>query len=78
MITASMVNLTRERFDYFFRPMWLAVILIIIVLASGAVFVRGLWLYLKGERSYALAGTGAIVSMTAAIGLLFVTAVLTY
>ncbi len=78
MITASMVNLTRERFDYFFRPMWLAVILIIVVLASGAVFVRGLWGYLKGERTYTLAGAGAVISMTAAVALLFVTAVLTY
>lgn len=78
MFTASVVNLARQRFDVFFRPMWLAIFLILVVLATGAIFVAGLWMYLKGVRSYALAATGAIASMTAAIGLSFVTSVYTF
>lgn len=78
MFTASVVNLARQRVDVFFKPMWLAVVLIIIVLGTGALFVRGLWLYLRGDRSYTLAATGAVSSMTAAVGLAFVTAVYTF
>ena len=78
MFTASVVNLARQRIDVFFRPMWLAVLLIVVVLATGAVFVAGLWMYLKGVRTYTLAATGAIASMTAAVGLSFVTSVYTF
>ncbi|NNC41280.1 MAG: hypothetical protein HKN95_11385 [Acidimicrobiia bacterium] len=78
MFTASVVNLARQRIDVFFRPMWLAVLLVGIVLATGAVFVAGLWMYLKGVRTYTLAATGAIASMTAAIGLSFVTSIYTF
>ena len=78
MFTGSVFNLARQRNDVYFEPMWLAVLLIIIVLATGAVFVRGLWLYLKAERTGTMAGAGAVVSMTAAIGLSFVTVVVTF
>ena len=78
MFTASVVNLARQRIDVFFRPMWLAVLLVVVVLATGAVFVAGLWLYLKGLRTYTLAATGAVTSMTAAVGLSFATSVYTF
>jgi cation transport ATPase len=78
MFTASVVNLARQRIDVFFRPMWLAVLLIVVVLATGAVFVAGLWMYLKGSRKYTLAATGSIASMTAAVGLSFATSVYTF
>jgi hypothetical protein len=78
LFTASLLNLTRDREDVFFKPMWLAVLLIGAVLATGAVFVRGLLLYLKGVRTAGLAATSAVLSMTAALGLAFATAVVTF
>ena len=78
MFTATITNFARQRVDIFFNPMWVAVALIIMVVATGAVFVHGLRLYLKGARGYALAAAGAILSMTAAVGLSFVTSVVTF
>ena len=78
MFTASVVNLARQRVDVFFKPMWLAVVLVVVVLLTGAVFVGGLWQYLRGDRTYSLAATGAVMSMTAAVGLSFATSVYTF
>lgn len=78
MFTASVWNLARERSDVYFEPMWLAVGLITIVLVSGSVTVRGLWLYLKRERTGMMAATAAVISMTAAVGLAFATVVVTF
>jgi hypothetical protein len=78
MFTASVWNLARQRWDVFFEPMWLAVVLIVIVLGTGAISVRGLWLYLKGTRTYGLAAASAVLSMTAAVALSFVTAIVTF
>lgn len=78
MFTASVWNLARERVDVFFEPMWVAVALIAVVLISGSVTVRGLWLYLKRERSGTMAATAAVISMTAAVGLSFATVVVTF
>ena len=78
MFAGSVFNLARQRDDVYFEPMWLAVVLIVIVLATGAVFVRGLWMFLKAEQTGTMAATGAVLSMTAAIGLSFVTVVVTF
>lgn len=78
MFTGSVFNLARQRADVYFEPMWLAVVLVVTVLLTGAVFVRGLWLFLKSERTGTMAATGAVLSMTAAVGLSFVTVVVTF
>lgn len=78
MFTASVWNLARQRGDVFFQPMWLAVVLIAAVLLTGAAFVAGLWLYLRGIRTYTPAAIAAVLSMTAAVGLSFTTVVLTF
>ncbi|MDF1596506.1 MAG: hypothetical protein P1T08_10495 [Acidimicrobiia bacterium] len=78
MFTGSVWNLARQRWDVFFEPMWLAVVLIAIVLGTGAISVRGLWLYFRGTRTYVLAATSAVLSMTAAVALSFVTAIVTF